>query len=95
MIFALFHSAQLLHGLTLIQIRFSRLGQQGDNDPLVKKSESYDVLYNELKNRGNISFHLETNKWHNPNYTEDSVKYKDSYVALAVSRVLSFVTYAF
>ncbi len=57
-----------------------------DNDPLVKKSESYDVLYNELKNRENISFHLETNKWHNPNYTEDAVKYKDSYVALAVKK---------
>ena len=52
-----------------------------DNDPIVKKKDTYDILYNEFKDYSNISFHLETNKWHNPNYTEDAVKYKDEYVA--------------
>lgn len=52
-----------------------------DNDPMCKKADSYDVLKNALDGKENIEFHLENEKWHNPNYTKDAVTYKDAYVA--------------
>lgn len=52
-----------------------------DNDPMCKRKDTFDVLKKELDGKENIKFHLETNKWHNPNYTQDAVVYKDAYVA--------------
>lgn len=52
-----------------------------DNDPMCKRADSYDVLKNALEGKENIKFLLETEKWHNPNYTKDAVMYKDDYVA--------------
>lgn len=53
-----------------------------ENDPLVSKQVHYDPLFCALKDRENIAFHLEKNKGHNPNYTEDAVKRLGEYTAL-------------
>lgn len=42
----------------------------------------YNILREKLKNNDNISFLLADNKGHNPNYTEDAVKYKDRFFAI-------------
>lgn len=52
------------------------------NDTLVKEKTQYQVLYNELKDRPKTKFILLNNKGHNPNYTEDAVKYLNEYSAL-------------
>ncbi|MBE6349345.1 MAG: alpha/beta hydrolase [Spirochaetaceae bacterium] len=46
-----------------------------DNDSLVKKSWSYDVLYKYFGKKDNFSFILEKNKAHNPNYTYEAIAY--------------------
>lgn len=46
-----------------------------DDDKTVLKQHSIDILERELKNRENITFLQLTGKNHNPNYTEDAVKY--------------------
>lgn len=45
-----------------------------DNDALVKRKH-YDILKNALEGRENVDFMLVSGKGHNPNYTEDAVKY--------------------
>ena len=52
-----------------------------DNDKMCDKSVHYDTLKNGLSNRENVKFLLESNKGHNPNYTEDAVKYLGEYLA--------------
>jgi len=44
-------------------------------DDQMCKREHYDVLKSGLKDKENISFLLVNKKGHNPNYTEDAVKY--------------------
>lgn len=50
-----------------------------DNDPLCKKSAHYDILTKELADKKNIKILLESNKGHNPNYTESAVAYLGEY----------------
>lgn len=45
-----------------------------ENDKMCKKVH-YDILKEGLKGKDNVSFMLVKNKGHNPNYTEDAVKY--------------------
>ena len=52
-----------------------------DNDTLCKKEAHFDELKNELSDKTNIEFILENNKGHNPNFTENAVKYKDEFFA--------------
>lgn len=49
------------------------------NDSMCKKNPHYDILKEELSDRTNIEFLLVDNKGHNPNYTEDGVKYLAEY----------------
>lgn len=44
-------------------------------DDQICKREHYDMLKAGLEGRSNIKFLLENGKGHNPNYTEDAVKY--------------------
>ena len=53
-----------------------------DNDKMVNKEKNYDYMVSELSGRENTSFILEKNKDHNPNYTEDAVKYLAEYLAV-------------
>ena len=53
-----------------------------DNDKLVNKKVHFDALKAGLSHKGNIRFLLEKNKGHNPNYTEDAVKYKNERMAV-------------
>ncbi len=50
-----------------------------DNDNMVKKEHSYDILLEALKDNKNISLCLVSGKGHNPNYTADAVAYKDAF----------------
>ena len=50
------------------------------NDNLCKKDPHYDLLFENLKDKPNIKFLLVNNKGHNPNYTEDAVKYLGEYI---------------
>ena len=45
-----------------------------ENDQLCRRTH-YDILKTELEGRENIDFLLVKNKGHNPNYTEDAVRY--------------------
>ncbi len=45
-----------------------------EDDKMCRKVH-YDILYSALKDKKNIDFLLVNNKGHNPNYTEDAVKY--------------------
>lgn len=56
-----------------------------DNDKLVGKAAHFDVLKNALSHKDNVRFLLVSNKGHNPNYTEDAVKYLGEYSS-AVAR---------
>ena len=51
-----------------------------DNDQLVKASH-YEALKAGLSHKPNVKLVLEHNKGHNPNYTEDAVKYLGEYLA--------------
>ena len=51
-----------------------------DNDQMVRQSQ-YDILKVGLDEKKNITFMLEHNKGHNPNYTEDAVQYLGKYLA--------------
>ena len=51
-----------------------------DNDKMCTKTAQYDVLKAALEGRDNIKLILVPNKGHNPNYTEDAVKYLGEYV---------------
>ena len=50
------------------------------NNSFVKKSQ-YDYLVGQLSDNRNITFKLVHNKSHNPNYTEDAVRYLDAYIS--------------
>jgi len=50
-----------------------------EDDPVVKKTAHYDPLLRDLKGKEDIRFHLEQGKAHNPSYTAEAVKYKDSF----------------
>ena len=52
-----------------------------DNDQLVRKSIHFDMLKEGLSHKENIEFLLVENRGHNPNYTEDAVKYLAEYTA--------------
>ena len=52
-----------------------------DNDQMCHKAVHYDALKNGLAGRKNIQMMLVQNKGHNPNYTEDAVKYLGEYAA--------------
>ena len=51
-----------------------------DNDPLCKR-EHYDMLNDGLKGNDNVSLMLVADKGHNPNYTEEAVKYLGEFSA--------------
>ena len=51
-----------------------------DNDQMVRKSQ-FDILKDGLAGKSNVTFMLEHNKGHNPNYTEDAVQYLGEYLA--------------
>ncbi len=52
-----------------------------DNDPMCHKAVHYDALKSGLDGRENIGMMLVQSKGHNPNYTEDAVKYLGEYVS--------------
>lgn len=52
-----------------------------DDDKTVSPELSFDLLQQSLSDRPNIKFLRLTGKNHNPNYTEDAVKYKDKFFA--------------
>ena len=58
-----------------------------DNDSLCKKEVHFDELKSALQEKKNISFLLENNKGHNPNFTEDAVKYKDEFFAVLTKKM--------
>jgi pimeloyl-ACP methyl ester carboxylesterase len=49
------------------------------DDPLVKQMYHFDIMRIVLEDKENIRFLLVNGKKHNPNYTLDAVKYKDSF----------------
>ena len=50
-----------------------------DDDKMCHKNPHYDTLAAGLAGKENIRMLLVTGKGHNPNYTEDAVKYKDEF----------------
>ncbi len=57
-----------------------------DKDTLCKKEVHFDELKAKLPDRENIMFLLENNKGHNPNFTEEAVKYKDDFFSLLTKK---------
>ena len=57
------------------------------DDPLVKREFHFDVMKNGLADQENIRFLLVDGKKHNPNYTTDAVKYKDSFFAILTKKM--------
>ncbi len=51
------------------------------DDPVVRREYHFDLLKSALSDRPDTRFVLLSNKAHNPNYTEDAVKYKDAFFA--------------
>lgn len=51
-----------------------------DNDPLCSKAVHYDALEKGLRDSQNVRLLLVSNKGHNPNYTEEAVKYLGEYL---------------
>ncbi len=49
------------------------------DDKTINCKKHFDVLERELSGQGNVTFLKLTGKNHNPNYTEDAVKYKDEF----------------
>lgn len=58
-----------------------------DNDSLCKKEVHFDALQSALGEKNNIRFILERNKGHNPNFTEDAVKYKDEFFSILTKKM--------
>ena len=58
-----------------------------DDDPMVKTAHHFSVMKNLLKDKENVTFWLMNGKFHNPNYTEESVVYKDAYVATLAKKI--------
>ena len=48
---------------------------------MCKKEVHFDELESKLSGKENITFRLEKGKGHNPNFTENAVKYKDEFFA--------------
>ena len=65
---------------TLSETKARALLIYSDNDKMCHKAVHYDALYEALSGKDNVKFILEHNKGHNPNYTEDAVKYLGEYV---------------
>ena len=57
------------------------------DDKTVKKECHFDVLQKALADKPNVTFWLVKGKYHNPNYTEKAVVYKDSYVATLTKKL--------
>lgn len=53
-----------------------------EDDPIVKAGDHFAPLRKALEGRENVAFLEVTGKGHNPNYTEDAVRYKDEFFAL-------------
>ncbi|MBQ4591032.1 MAG: hypothetical protein IJB20_03275, partial [Clostridia bacterium] len=51
------------------------------DDKVVSAAHHFDVLREKLAGRENVRFLLVNGKGHNPNYTEDAVRYKDTFFA--------------
>ena len=73
--FSHFHAAE-----TLVHSKSKALLVYSDDDPLVQRKH-YDLLRNALGNKENIRLLLVSRKGHNPNYTEDAVKYLKAFTA--------------
>jgi len=65
---------------TLSKSKTKALLIYSDNDQMCKKIH-FDTLKSGLDGKDNVSFFLEANKGHNPNYTEDAVKYLGEFVS--------------
>lgn len=52
-----------------------------EDDQFIPKAMHYDVLKEGLSQKDNIEFLLVNNRGHNPNYTEDAVKYLAEFTA--------------
>lgn len=65
---------------TLSETKARALLIYSDNDKMCHKAVHYDALCEALSGKDNVKFILEHNKGHNPNYTEDAVKYLSEYV---------------
>ena len=52
-----------------------------EDDPIVSFKKNFEFLKSELEGRGNIEFWALRGKAHNPNFTEDALKYKDAFFA--------------
>ena len=52
-----------------------------DNDKMCRKDVHFDSLKKGLESRDNTEFLLVSGKGHNPNYTEDAVRYLGEYVS--------------
>ena len=66
---------------TLASYRGKALVIHSADDRVVHSKDHFRVLKKELAGRENIRFLEVDGKRHNPNYTEDAVRYKDSYLA--------------
>ncbi len=66
---------------TLKNTKTEMLIIHSDDDKTVSAVNNFDLLEKELSDKKNIKFLRLTGKNHNPNYTEDAVKYKDKFFA--------------
>ena len=58
-----------------------------DNDKLCRMNPHYTTLKAALSEKKNIRFLLKSGKGHNPNYTEDAVKYLGEYAAIVQRKI--------
>ncbi len=65
--------------VTLQQTDANVLLIYSSDDKLVSKEHHFDTLYQALLEKENIRFLLVDEKGHNPNYTADAVRYKDTF----------------
>ncbi|MBQ8345668.1 MAG: alpha/beta fold hydrolase [Clostridia bacterium] len=71
--FVKFHAVQTLsHSATKALLIYS------ENDPMCRRRH-YDILKAGLEERENVRFLFVSNKSHNPNYTEEAVRYLDEF----------------
>ncbi len=66
---------------TLKTTKTKMLILHSEDDKTVSVKNSFDLMEKEFSDRENINFFRLTGKNHNPNYTEDAVKYKDCFFA--------------
>ena len=64
---------------TLKNTTASVLVLHSDDDPTVSCAKNFDLLQKTLHDYQDIVFHKVSKKGHNPNYTEDALRYKDSF----------------